>query len=236
MNIDLRFRRGSAPLALSVILFSGSIASAASVYDLTCVLNGLSGTTCTSGPSFGTVTLADGGVNQVTLSVNLLNPALKFRDLMLNFSGAGITGINSADGQASLSPDGFSLAPYSGTFDVGNTGSAQGWTGDSGYSTVLSGTGGTLSAAQFAFTDSLGNVFVALHIQSLACDGLNCQPGVQGLSSLKIGGLPNEGSVIPSEVPEPSTLVLLGIGLLIAGWVRFKQPTAVPVQCRSEDR
>jgi len=223
-------------IALSVILFSGSIASAATVYDLTCVLNGLNGTTCSSGPSFGSVTLADSGVNQVTLSVNLLNPALKFRDLMLNFSSVSITAISSADGQASLSPDGFSIAPYSGKFDVGNNG-AQGWTGDSGYSTVLSGTGGTLSAAQFAFTDSLGSVFVALHIQSLACDGTICQPGVQGLSSLKIGGLSNdEGTVIPSEVPEPSTFFLIGIGLLIAGWVRLKQPTAVPVQCRSEDR
>ena len=222
-------------IILSVILLSGSLASAGTVYDLTCVLNGLSGTTCSSGPSFGTVTLADSGVNQVTLSVDLLNPALKFRDLMLNFSGPGITGISSADGQASLSPNGFSIAPYSGLFDVGNTG-AQGWNGQSGYTTVLSATGGTLSAAQFASPDSLGNVFVALHIQSI-CDGTNCQPGVQGTSSLKIGGLPSEGSVTgQATVPEPSTFVLMGIGLLIAGWVRVKRPMAAPVQCRSEDR
>jgi hypothetical protein len=187
-----------------------SAASATSI-DLACTL---SGSTCASGASFGTVTIADTGLNQVTVSVNLLNPELKFRDLMLNFAGIA-SGLVSTDGQVSLSPDGFSMPPYSGLFDVGSSGQ-QGWNGASGYSTVLSSTGGTLTAGQFNF--------LAIHIQSIACDGTNCLPGVQGTGSIKVGGVLLEQAVTAqAAVPEPSTFLLIGIGLCVtAGVARYR--------------
>lgn len=239
MYIFQWFKRSFAPAAfLGAFLVSGSIASASTSYDLSCVLNGLNGSTCPSGSSFGTITISDNGLNQVGVAVDLLNPALKFRDLMLNFDGglSGITGITSLDGQVSLNPNGFSIEPYAGLFDVGSTGQL-GWNGDSGYSTVLSGIGGVLTASQFQFTDTLGNVFVALHIQSIGVQGCsgagdgstNCLPGVEGNGSLKVGGV-LDGGIPPSEVPEPSSFALVGIGLLAAGWVRLRQTRAASVR------
>jgi hypothetical protein len=197
------------------------------------VLNGLNSQPCVSGPSFGTVTIANASGGTVSVTVDLFSSDLKFRDLMINFDalGSGITEITSSDGQVSLSSNSFSIPPYSGLFDVGSTG-AQGWNGDHGYTTILTPNTGSLSENNFLFLDSGGKIYVALHIQSIGdssggdCSGsdngtTNCVPGTAGNGSLKIGGLLQQGD--PSEIPEPATIALLGGGLLLLGVLRRRR-------------
>lgn len=194
-------------------------------FSLTCVLNGISSVGCVNNTVFGTVTLATtADPNQLTLTVDLVGTGQKFRDLMLNYNGSS-TLISSADGQASLSSNAFSIPPYSGQFDVGHSG-GQGWNGNDGYSTTLAGNNG-LNLTDFQVPDSGANIFVALHIQNIGAQGggnctgndngtANCVPGQTGEGSLKIGGLPVQ-SGDPIDSPEPSTglLALAGLGFVI---------------------
>ncbi len=225
-------KRLALPIAALALLGgygSGQLQAASITFNLVCVLNALNTIPCnTSGPIFGTVTLTDNLSGGVVVDVDLAGTTQKFRDLMLNFSGAA-TSLSSSDGLASLSANGFSISPYSGLFDVGKS-SGQGWNGDDLYSTTLTGNV-AISVADFLTTDSLGNVYVAMHIQGIGdanggdctgdgMGGTNCVPGMPGPGSLKIGGIlqPN-----PPEdpIPEPTTWLLVGGGLALLGARRF---------------
>ncbi len=221
-------------LALGVLTLGTQAAWVGSVtFDLVCVLNDKDNPCTPQVGSFGTVTIVDSGDNaallatQVEVTVDLLNVGLKFRDLMLNYSGVAtsITGTGIL-----LDPAAYSIEPYAGLFDVGGT-ELEGWTGDSGNSFVLTGNS-NLSASAFNVLDSLGNVNVALHIQSIGpggCSGnddgtTDCVPGQTGQGSLKIGGI--EGGRPTEEIPEPSTTVLLGGGLVALLWAYRRRKQA----------
>lgn len=160
--------------------------------------------------AFGSVTLEDGvGLNagKFFVTVDLQGFAGKFRDLMLNFNGGGITAVSSADGQAHLSPNGFWLSPYNGLFDIGRS-DQQGWSSTSAlYTTLLTGSGGSLTVGMFDVKDSLGKLNVALHLQELT-QHIGCD------DSLKVGGVWEKGG----EVPEPATAALMGGGLIVLAW------------------
>lgn len=193
--------------------------------DLTCSLNVLSGGSCGAGPSFGTITLEDlSGVDagKVKVTVDLgFTGTQKFRDLILNFSGAATSITDNDPGNAvflSNNNTNFKINPYNGLFDVGAT-DQQNWnaTTSGPYSTVLSGNA-PLSTSDFLSLDSLGNLYAAIHIQDIGsatggnCDGEGnpaCVPGMNGPGSLKIG------APTFSVVPEPTTTMLLVIGATI---------------------
>lgn len=217
-----------AGLALATIVVPSTRAASITA-ELTCSLNIL-GTSCDNIGPFGTVAIEDVG-NDVRITVDLLNPNLKFRDLMVAFGGTATT-IGSDDAQAvELAFDFFTISPYIGAFDIGNK-DDQGWVGDSGYSAVLSGDA-VLSVGDFlnAF-DTLNKVSVALHIQNIGasagedCDGADdphpCVPGMEGPGSLKIGGVFEPDEELP-EIPEPSTMLLMGAGLLGFGYWRKRR-------------
>jgi hypothetical protein len=201
--------------ALAVLVLCGQPALGGLLTaDLTCVLAGPTSVPCNSLSYYGSVTLDDSvGGGQIKLTVDIQGVADKFRDLLLNFNGAGIvTAVSSGDGQASLSPNGFSLPPYDGLFDIGNSSGCCGWNSKDAlnpalYSTLLSGNA-ALTLGMFDVKDSLGNLNVVLHLQDLTLGG-----------SLKAGGLWDEGGGGPGqEIPEPATGALLGGGLLMLAW------------------
>ena len=215
-------------LGVGILGVGSNMASATPLrFDLTCVLNGLNSRACVDAGSFGTVTLVDMldditlNPGEVRVTVDLAGTGHKFRDLMLNL-GPGFTSLSSSDGQAGLSYDGFSISPYNGLFDVGQSG-GQGWNGSDLYSTILSADS-LLSTGDFNIADSLEKVYVALHIQNIgnssggSCTGnddgtTNCVAGQAGSGSLKIGGLPTPYEP-QQDVPEPSTSALIGGGIL----------------------
>jgi len=177
--------------------------------NLNCILSGSNELSCSPGYFFGTVTLDDSvGGGQISLTVDVQGIAGKFRDLMLNFDGPGITWVSSGDGQASLVPDGFSLPPYhDGKFDIGGS-DQQNWNSTSAlYTTLLTGSG-PLTLDMFNVTDSQGNLNVALHLQDLATG-----------DSIKVGGIWEGGGGPPEELnPEPGTAALLSGGLIALVW------------------
>jgi hypothetical protein len=171
----------------------------------------------------------DAGKVEVTVDLGFTGTQ-KFRDLILNYAGTATSITDSDPGNTiflSNNNVNFSISPYNGRFDVGAT-DMQNWnaTTSGPYTTVLSGNA-ALSTADFTALDSLGNLYAALHIQDIGsatggnCDGTNnpaCVPGMNGPGSLKIGA--PEFRIVRHEVPEPSALVLLIVGLSVAAWRR----------------
>ncbi len=184
---------------------------------LTCTLAGPTSISCDPSFSYGTVTLDDfDGGGPLTLTVDLTGVGGKFRNLMLNFEGPPGSAVWSLDSQASLSYNGYSLAPYVGEFDIGGSGS-RGWHSDSSFYTtqLLSNLGTSLVPGNFDVMDSLEQVSLALHIQDLTSTG----------DSIKVGGI-WEGGGPPEEVPEPATCALVGGGLILLAWVARRRKPA----------
>jgi hypothetical protein len=193
--------------------------------DLTCPLNGLNSSSCSGGPSFGTITLedltgVDAGKVKVTVDLGFTGTQ-KFADLMLNYAGSATSITDNDSGNTVvLNSNAYSISPYDGDFDLGGTG-GQGWHNgptSGSYSTVLSGNS-PLSTSDFIVLDTGNKLYAAMHIQNIgsasggSCDGSGspapCAPGVNGPGSLKIGA-PNI-RIIPFNVPEPSSFCLIGL-------------------------
>jgi len=180
-----------------------SLPASAVTFNLTCVL---SSTGCeTFAEPFGTVTITDisGGVSVLVETPD----SAKFKDLLFNLN----IDPASVDDPAIFSPDGLTLPPYEGLFDLGtNANPSKGFDGDSGVAFQILGTG--LTAANFVALDTLQNVFVAVHLQAIDCGASSCEAGD---GSIKVGGVyvrpPDDD---PSgEIPEPTTLAIVGAGL-----------------------
>lgn len=226
--------------ALAAVLLLAPVSQADTITaELTCILNNLNAGPCGSAGPFGTVKLDDSvGNGDIKITVTLGNPGQKFRDLMLAFGGTA-TSIteNDPNNIVILKADSFTISPYLGAFDIGDVGNPagtqHGWDGNSGYTTVLAGNTDLFLTDFLNALDTKGKISVALHIQNIGsasggdCDGSGtkapCVPGMTGPGSLKVGGVfKRDGGDIP-EVPEPSTMLLMGGSLLALGYFRKRR-------------
>jgi hypothetical protein len=222
---------------LSLLAVCSNSRAATVSFGLSCVLDTLGAGPCAAGPTYGTVMLEDlsgADVGKVKVTVDLIpdDGSQKFRDLMLNFAGAASAiSDNDSGNTVILNSNSFSISPYGGDFDIGGSGS-QGWnaTTTGPYSTVLSGNV-AISTSDFMTLDTGGNLYAALHIQSIgnssggSCNGTSdpaCAPGVNGDGSLKIGA-PTAVNTTGGGIPEPATVCLLGAAGVALGFARRRR-------------
>ena len=69
---------------------------------------------------------------------------------------------------------------------------------------------GNITAVSFLAKDSLGLVYVGVHLQDITCEAAGC---FVSNDSLKVGATLYQPPDDPPEIPEPGTFWVVGLGL-----------------------
>jgi len=201
----------SSPIVILLIsmLLAGTAASSVQAASITFNLDStIDGSGVTSTTPLGTLTLTDNG-NYVDIVVKLNNPSWKILDLALNFDDSRFSNFSRfslVNEGLKVSEDKIKQGGYKGYFDLVIPG--KGNIGEYGYyydTIKLLGSGNTvLHVSDFMFKDTKDLLYAGLHIGNMGSY-------TKGGDSLWVGA---SSVAQPSAVPEPSTVLLLGLGML----------------------
>jgi hypothetical protein len=191
-------------LFVCLLLAAPPVQASQVVYDFT-----LSNITLTGvvGPPYGTVTVTDIGVGQVSIETKLNSPLLMFGEtdafgFFSTFAGLtlNVTQTNFSVGSGPMTMDGF------GSFDYIVAGSVPpATTGTNDLTFTVSGAG--ITAANLLAANGSGHQFAA-HVYDSAITSAS-QTGYISGGPIELPFPPP-----PPPVPEPATMVLLGTGLV----------------------
>jgi hypothetical protein len=191
----------------TVILFTGLsyVNSKAITYDLDCTITGVA--TCDSSETFGTISFTDNG-NYVDVEIELVGDGVhRVQSIYLNYdpelfdsddlfltipAGYGVVNVEDY-----IKPDGYGRA-----FDLMIPKPPPGNLGFEPVSFSIALAGVDLDPENFGFLDELGNIYTAVHIGNYGD-----APGQPGRNSIWVG------SSGDGQIPEPDTIILIGIGL-----------------------
>jgi hypothetical protein len=221
-------------LALLPFLAAPALSDAAVItYDLNCIISGGSveggNSNCANGilsPSYGTLTYADNASdpNKVDVTIDLTSNSSgdprKALHFFFNYDDAKFGNSTSfvftgdlttySIAENAQKPDG-----YSGFLDIQSPATGNGGFEPITFTIALAGT--DLNPADFNFLDTLNKIFAAVHIGNCGPESGICDQTSPGGNSIWVGATPRT-----TTVPEPTTLLLLGAGLLLVGMARTR--------------
>lgn len=224
------FRYG---LTLLPLLAAPALSDAAVItYDLNCIISGGSieggNSNCANGilsPSYGTVTYADNAIdpNKVDVTIDLTDNVSgdprKALSFVFNYDDSKFSNstpfVFAGDlttysiAENATKPDG-----YSGFLDIQSPATGNGGFEPITFTIALAAT--DLNPADFDFLDTLGKIFAAVHIGNCGPDSGICDQTSPGGNSIWVG------ATRVTTVSEPTTLLLIGAGLLLAGLARTR--------------